>query len=243
MGQLAISQDLNDILSVDARGVTSDLDRTAYRKMGMRVWTAKNFNTVEKHLLNRDISLILINLDQLNMDGVSLVEYLKKHKKYKDIPVVAASVQTGRLRRKANAAGVDEYIEQPIPRDLFIEKVKSFLSQATRTSDRVATSFDAELKYSDELVLSTVLDISPTGILVETDFRTEADAAVQIKMKLPGLKRAFILGAQVVRQEDHKTETGYKTALRFNSISTEAKRKIEKFVLQNKMQGELKYYM
>ncbi len=243
MGEVAISTGLNDILSVDARGVTSDLDRAAYRKMGMRVWTAKNFNTVEKHLLNREISLILINLDQLNMDGVSLVQYLKTHKKFKDIPVVAASVQTGRLRRKVNAAGVDEYIEQPIPRDLFIEKVKSFLSQATRSSDRVATSFDAELKYSDEFILSTVLDISPTGILVETDYRTEKEVPVQIKMKLPGYKRAFVLGAQVVRQEAEKAESGYKTALRFSNVSTETKRKIEKFVLQNKMQGELKYYM
>jgi response regulator RpfG family c-di-GMP phosphodiesterase len=177
------------------------------------------------------------------MDGVSLVQFLKAHKKYKEIPVVAASVQTGRLRRRVTAVGVDQYIEQPIPRDLFIEKVKSFLSQATRSSDRVSTSFDAELKYADDLVVSTVLDISPSGILVETDYRTEKDVPVQIKMRLPGLKRSFVIGAQVVRQEEEKTETGFKTALRFSNVSTETKRKIEKFVLLNKMQGELKYYM
>lgn len=232
-----------NILSVDEKDMVSELDRVAYKKTGFHVMAAAGFADVEQIISLNKIDVISINLDIKKYDPIALVQYLKNNPRTKEIPLVAASVQSGNVRKNALNAGVDLFIEQPIPRDYYIEKVKKLLEQATRTTDRLEFSLTGSFisnNGDDQEV--RVVDISPSGLMV--NLKSDVGQVHDIQLSLPGFKRKLSLKAEVVRViPKSKNEPEDRVAMKFTEISADNRRRIEKFVLAHQNEGKLRFYV
>lgn len=233
---------LINILSVDENDMVSELDRVAYKKTGFHVIPAAGFADVEQIVSRKSIDVIAINLDIKKYDPIALVQYLKNNPHTKEIPLVAASVQTGAIRKKALAAGVDLFIEQPIPRHYYIEKIKKLLAQATRTTDRLEYSLTTSMLIDGQNSEAQVMDISPSGIMV--GIKSDVGQVYEMRLSLPGYKRQLSLKAEVVRIIPKTADDNAdKVAMKFTEISDDNKRRIEKFVLTHQNEGELRFYL
>lgn len=239
------------MLSIDDRTLTTDLDRAGYRSMGVFVRAANNYEAAEKILQLETIHLIVINMDYSSINALEITKHLKKHDKWKSIPIVLTSVQTkAKIRSNALAAGADLFVEQPLPRQYFIEKLKQLLEQQTRTTERIDINGKVNFVYENKNYSCEMADLSISGILLSTDLDLSDGAIIQMSFELPGLKKPIEAEGEVVRRikAQKASPDGQATAggvgVRFTKLDKESERRLEKYIAKTSdKNSKIIYYL
>lgn len=232
------------MLSIDDKTVTTDLDRAGYRKMGVLVRAAANYDEARKQLSADKIDLIVINMDYRPVDGCQICKHLKSQEETKDIPVVLTSVQTAaRVRNSAMESGADLFVEQPLPRQYFIEKLKQLLEQKTRVTERITLHGTAELVIYGIASSCPIRDLSNSGILLGTDRDLADGTVVEVSFELPGHKKPVQAAGEVVRTirfADNQTGVG----IRFVKFRNDSQKRLEKYVEKfANGESQMQYYL
>jgi two-component system cell cycle response regulator len=232
------------MLSIDNKTVTTDLDRAGYRKMGVYVRAAANYEEANRLLASEKIDLVVINLDYKPIDGCQICKHLKSQLSTQQIPVVLTSVQTSaKVRNSALEAGADLFVEQPLPRQYFIEKLKQLLEQKTRTTERITLHGTAQLTISGKEEVCPIRDLSNSGILLATDTEISDGSEVEIIFDLPNQKKPISVSGEVVRTiKFSNNQTG--VGIRFVKFRSDSQKRLEKYV-EKLAHGEsqMQYYL
>ncbi len=228
------------MIIVDDQALTSELDKAGYQQSGIKVEFARSFGDFENKLKSQSFDLITINLDYHAMDSVQLCKYIKSTFKDK-YPIITTSVKTSKkAKNQMKELGVNLFVEQPIPRHMFIEQIKMLLNYTVRTNHRAKALIDVQLKdQQDEQHSSEFFDLSSTGALVKGEF--EMDRIFQVKFKVPGFNKSISCNGKFVRNVQLKGEMY--TALNFEGMSDAEEKAIQDFVIQLQNDQELKYYI
>lgn len=231
------------MLSLDDKTVTTDLDRAGYRKMGVYVKAASSFDELSKALKSEKIDLIVINMDFKPIDAPNITKHLKAQEAYKEIPVVLTSVQTSaKVRNAALDAGADLFVEQPLPREYFIEKLKQLLEQKTRTTERVAVHGDVTYTYEGKTETCAIGDLSVSGILLATEASLKDGGAVELEFPLPGDNKPIHATGEVVRTVRQTSGTG--VGIRFTAFNGDSKKRLDKYIERSQIDdSKMRYYL
>jgi response regulator RpfG family c-di-GMP phosphodiesterase len=234
------------MLSIDDRMLTTDLDRAGYRNMGIIVRHVTSFNEAQQILNSEQIDIIVINLDYEKIDALGVAKHFKSHEPINKIPIVITSVQTTNAAKKsADAAGADLFIEQPLPRQYFIEKLKKLLDKSTRSDDRIEIQERVQIKFLDKVLSLPIADLSNSGMLVLDESAEIAEGSiVNIKFSISGQKKAFEIVATAVRRvvsRDHHKREG--VGLRFDKFSGDGKQRLEKYLAKSSSAAAMQYYL
>lgn len=237
------------MLSVDDKSLTTNLDRAGYRKMGVHVSSSSTFSDAKEVLTQNPVDIIVINFDYHGVDASSMCKHIKEDAKFAHIPVVITSVQSAAsVRKKTKGSGVDLIVEQPIPRHLFIEKIKQLLKQQTRTTSRVdMEETRVTLVWNKEKYDLPIGDISNSGMLVSTDMTIPDGALVELLFRLPDYKKEIKVKGEVIRTikkvsqgSDQLSGVGVK----FVKFIGDAERKILRYVSQTSGEDkQMLYYL
>ncbi len=76
---------------------------------------------------NRDIDFVLLDIIMPRVDGIELLEYMRKDPRFQDIPVIVLSTDDTQ-RTKALDAGANDFINKPIKEKELNEKIERFAS-------------------------------------------------------------------------------------------------------------------
>jgi two-component system cell cycle response regulator len=232
------------MLSIDDKTVTTDLDRAGYRKMGVFVRAAANYEEARKYLSSERIDLIVINMDYRPVDGCQICKHLKSQDETKHLPVVLTSVQTAaKVRNSALESGADLFVEQPLPRQYFIEKLKQLLEQKTRVTERITLHGSAEMVIDGVASHCPIRDLSNTGILLGTESDIADGSLVEISFDLPGQKKPIQASGEVVRTiRFANNQSGI--GIRFVKFRNDSQKRLEKYVekLANG-ESQMQYYL
>lgn len=244
-----------EMVSLDDNTVTNDLDRSGYRAMGVFVKRISAYDELVKALKSSNVDIVVINLDYSRVDGLSVVKALKTPSgEFSNVPVVATSVKGDAATRKnAISAGADLFVEQPVPRQLFIEKLKKILEKSTRDNTRIdIRGARATVDVDNSKVSCSIEDLSLTGLLLATDHPMADGKEVGLEFLVPGYKRAIRVKGQVVRTVKIKGATSPSlensshsgVGIRFKELKGEAQKKIEKFIEKTSNNDpQLAYYL
>ncbi len=236
------------MLSIDDRTMTTDLDRAGYRKMGVYVRPAATYDEATKILASEEIDIIVVNMDYKPVDSTQVTKHLKTMEKYKAIPIVLTSVQTSaKIRNSALDAGADLFVEQPLPRQYFIEKIKQLLEQKTRTTERVDIHGHANFAINGKQMSCPIGDLSISGILLTTDDEYESGSAITLEFDIPGQKKAIKVDGEIVRQikfssrhPDRQTGIG----IRFVKFHGDSEKRLEKYIATStNSDTKMQYYL
>ncbi len=243
-----MGQDTIKMLSIDNKTLTTDLDRAGYRKMGVVVKPAANFEEANKLLKSDTIHLIVINMDYKNIDAVQITKHLKSQEEFAGIPIILTSVQTAaRVRNNALEAGADLFVEQPLPRQYFIEKLKQLLEQKTRSSGRVAVHGDVQFIVDGTTHNCPIGDLSVSGVLLSTEMELKDGTKVTLEFALPDQKKAIKVEGEVVRtiryvstHPDRQTGVG----IRFAAFLGDSQKRLETYIEKNAHEdSRMQYYL
>lgn len=234
------------LLLIDDKSLTTDLDRAGYRKMGVTIRQAQTFQQAEDVLKGSDIDIVVINSDFKDINGLALCEHFKRQRETANIPIVITSVQDKPKELKNYIkAGMDLFVEQPVPRQFFIEKLRGLLDQKTRENDRL--DFDGVVSFTiDEKEISCQIgDISKTGLLLLMSDNLPLDRSVEIDFSVPDYKKPIKVNGIIVRdipKKDSSERLGY--GVRFDSFLGDSKRRLEKYLSKlNVEDPKLIYYL
>lgn len=234
------------MLSIDDKTLTTDLDRAGYRKMGVLVKAAATYDEAMSYLQPGSIDLIVINMDYNGIDALTVTKHLKTQRSFDEIPVVMTSVQTSaRVRKSALEAGADMFVEQPLPRQYFIEKLKKLLEQKTRTDERVNFGGVVEFEIDGEKDSCEIGDLSSSGILLSSDRSIPDGTLVQVSFEIPGYKKPIQVNGEVVRtirSKDPERKSGI--GVRFTSFQGDSEKRLEKHIAKfSDRHNEMLYYL
>lgn len=235
------------MLSLDDRSVTTNLDVAGYRKMGVTVKTATTWEDVEATLKDECPDVLVINLDYRRVDGVQVVRHIRSSPIYSTTPIVVTSVQSGAMRSAAIKAGADLFVEQPVPRQLFIEKLKTLLSKSTRSNTRVGARGDARFSLAGQPVRCDLADVSTSGLFLVCDLAIETGSQIKVKVTLPGLKKAVEVSGTVVRRvasDPGRADSPSGYGFKIETFHGDARKVLEKFVAtSSESEFPLRYYL
>lgn len=237
------------MLSIDDKTLSTSLERAGYRKMGVQVVVASSYQEAQKLLKEKPIDIIVINLDYSEMDGLLFCQTIKKSHEWHHIPVVVTSVMpVVKLQNKAFSAGADLFIEQPLPRNFFIEKIKSLLAHEIRGDSRVSENFlgKATLTFDQKSFDMQIGDISATGMLICTDKVLIEKQTVEVSFPLPNGAGIVSALGQIVRKVDLNKENdqqfGY--GVRFIKFLNDSEYLLNHFVINHNLDDkQLVYYL
>ena len=234
------------ILSIDGNSITSELDKAGYKKMGVTVKLVKNFADAQKELDSGIYDVIVINFDFEGIDGLVLCRHFKGQEATKDIPVVMTSVQARpREVKELSKAGMDLFVEQPVPRQYFIEKLRNLLDQKTRDTSRYESSGKVEFTYKDKEYSCKIGDLSTTGLLLLEKGKIPVDAVLELSFLVPHYKKPIKVTGTVVRdikKEDGKKRLGY--GVRFDDFMGDSEKRLERHLVKlNRVDPKLVYYL
>ncbi|MEZ4742269.1 MAG: PilZ domain-containing protein [Bdellovibrionota bacterium] len=243
-----MSDDTIKMLSVDNKSVTTNLDRAGYRKMGVHVCASNSYHDAVENLKKKDIDVIVINMDFEEIDAIGITKHLKSDERWKDIMIVVTSVRSNAsVRKKALNAGADLFVEQPIPRTFFIEKIKNLLEQQTRTTERVEIHGDVEFEIDEETFTSRIGDLSISGMLIATEMEVGDGTQMNLSFTLPGYKKPLKVRGEVVRTIHYNPNSPNRPTglgVRFVEFNGDSEKRLSSYI--DKTSGkevEMLYYL
>lgn len=239
------------MLLVDDKSLTTSLDRAGYREMGVQVLSASDQQEAFNALENKAVEIVVINLDFLGSGARMICHTLRNREEWKEMPIVVTSVQASSVHKSsAIDAGANLFVEQPIPRSYFIQKIKELLTKATRGNDRIRSADLGPVKLicSDQEYSFPIGDISSSGMLVSTEKELDQGVVCSMEIRLPNSKKPIKIDGEVVRVlKEDKNNPDRKAGLgiRFSKFKGDAQKKLTQFLDKHSSLGDeqMQYYL
>lgn len=116
------------IVVVDDFENTLRVIQFSLRKIDCEVLTARQGKEALKYFDGRDIDLLITDYNMPIMDGVELIEEIRKMEQYEFIPVLMLTTETKeKKKQRAEEAKVTAFIKKPYEHDVFLNIVKKCL--------------------------------------------------------------------------------------------------------------------
>ena len=126
---LAMQKTKPVILVVDDFDDTRLLLRTWLERKGFEVIEAENGNEAVSQAETNQPSLIIMDLEMPELDGLAATRKIRAVKSLEKVPVLAVSAYGAeQFRDDAIAAGCDEYVSTPFEPEALEKLIRSFVS-------------------------------------------------------------------------------------------------------------------
>ena len=116
---------MTDILVVDDQLAMRNMFKAIFKGSKYKVETA-NDGVEACNLANtQQFSLVLADLIMPNMGGIELIEKLREHKNYREIPIfIVSSLLNDENKKRAKSAGANGSLKKPIDATQVLNLVK-----------------------------------------------------------------------------------------------------------------------
>lgn len=151
--------------------------------------------------------IVFLDLEMPVMNGIECCRFIKSDISLKDIPVVIVTASS--KKDECFKAGCDSYVNKPVGEDRFLEEIKKFVPIKERNDPRIRVNLSANVDFKGSKSAATVLDISKSGILIETKEPFAVGTTIIIDFLLPGIKSRVRAKTMVVREvKERSSEHG-----------------------------------
>ena len=119
------------ILIVDDSPTMRNIVKNAFAEMQISFicLEAEDGNQAFRLLESNEVSIVFLDWNMPNMDGMGFLKKTRVMPKYQQLPIVMVTSERGRFSVvEALENGATDYIVKPIPEDVFKEKVSDILS-------------------------------------------------------------------------------------------------------------------
>ena len=174
------------ILLVDDVRLFLEIQKEFLQYTAVKVVTAHN-GVEALHAIGRQRpSLIFMDLEMPEMNGVVCCRAIKSNPDLSGIPVVMITAKGDEASQiDCRAAGCDGFLTKPLNRSLFLETAGRFVTDIDRREKRTTTRLSGIIRSRGTTSHCTLHDLSIGGAYIATTFQGELDRVVEISFLLP----------------------------------------------------------
>ena len=226
----------NKVLIVDDVNFFLDVQRHMLAQVECDILTARSGLEALRIIKKERPQLVLLDYNMPDINGDKTCEIIKRDPRYRDIPIVIVSSEPGEdTKNLCLTAGADYYLTKPVNQMEFIEAVSKLLQvRSSLYYPRVFLRSEVYLRKNGDVQRMMTVNISLTGIFLETTEPMEVGETVTIHLTIPVPRKNIEVTARVtkiVTEEDmHKTGLFPGMALEFLGLDLEDRRYIEEYI-------------
>jgi CheY-like chemotaxis protein len=120
---------MKKILIVDDEVINRKLTISYLEQLGYdlnSIDEAENGEEAKEKLDKNHYDLLLLDIYMPNMDGIELLDWIKKDGRFKDLKIVVITTDD-KLKREIESRGVDKFIVRPIDLNKFVANIAEFI--------------------------------------------------------------------------------------------------------------------
>lgn len=146
------------------------------------------------------IDLVLLDLNDNPTTTAALCRTLRSLERAPGVLVLSRTLDKGALKQVRHA-GAGEVLTHEATAQEVIEGSARLLGVPLREDVRILTRLrvEASASHGTHMILGTIIDISLSGVLVETSSKAEPNDVLSAEFYLPGDKKQIALMAKVAR--------------------------------------------
>jgi DNA-binding response OmpR family regulator len=186
-----------------------------------------------KHALfiheSENVDMIITKLDMPTMKGDELCSQIRGNRNLRDVSIILVCKNNKSEMERCRNCKANEIITTPFTTETLYNKATKLLNIHKRKSLRLFSVLEVDGNTDNESFVCRTINISRTGVLVETDRDMETGGKVSINLFLPDLKRVTVSG-EIVRTTS-KTNSINHYGIKFNNISPESKAVLDGFLM------------
>jgi twitching motility two-component system response regulator PilG len=226
----------NKILIVDDVKFFRDVQQEMLDRIDCDILTARSGLEALKVIKKEKPQLVLLDYNLPDLTGDKACEIIKGDPRFKDIPImIVSSDHDGDARVNCLAAGADHYLTKPIDHAEFILAVSKLLKvRGSLYYPRALLRTEVYLRYVGEVKRYDSVDISVTGIFVETDDPLPANQTYTVHFTVPIPRRDIHAEARITKvvsvKDREKLGLFSGMALEFLNLDLEDRKYIEEYV-------------
>ncbi len=179
------------------------------------------------------MDLIIASLDLPDMGGDNLCSVIRKDKELKNVSIILTCANHPGCIERAAGCGANAYLTKPFHSEQLTEKVTALLSIPRRQNYRVLLKASVKGAQTAEAFYCSSIDISISGMLLETERQMRRGDRLSISFVLPGFGQISVEG-EIMRIDARGTVTAY--GVRFGYLERSQREALEKFIASRSSQ-------
>jgi CheY-like chemotaxis protein len=215
------------ILIVDNLEDMIEREKTILNRASFEILTASTGHKAISIHREHQADLIIISLGLPDMSGDKLCSTIRGDSDLRQVSIIIICNNDPECIKRASHCGANAYITKPFHSGRLTEKVTKLLSIPRRQSYRVLIRISIKGDIANESFICSSLDISATGIMIETKRPLAMGDLLSCSFILPGFGK-IISDGEVVRADNSSDLPRY--GIHFRYLDPEGKSNIESFI-------------
>lgn len=176
------------------------------------------------------VNLIVADLVMPEMGGDALCARVRESADSRNVSIILICHNTPEEQARAARCSANVCLFKPFPAKVLLDHVEKLLAVSVRKGYRVLLRAKVQGAQDDAVFFCTSMDISSTGILIESERPLKSGDQLNCSFFLPGSAHITTNG-EVVRKVAANGKTAY--GVRFTDISTDQQRAIDSFIAES----------
>ena len=193
-----------------------------------KIFTAISGEEALKMHEGQKMDLIVADLDTSGVSGDKLCSMVKKERKMNGTSVILACNDNTPDIAKCKNAGADFYIIKPVNAAQLLKRISQVFNVQRRESLRRPMGVSVVGSYSLKTFFCHAVDISSTGLLIETDRILNKGKTVSCLLSIPDSRQITVRGK--IMRAIIKPDYTYRYGINFDDLNTGTRSVIEAFI-------------
>ena len=210
--------------------IKADADKNGgiLNRAAFRIITANSNEEVLEMHKQENFDLIITKLKSPGLDGDNLCSIIRKDEKLCKVSVILVCDNNKLDVDRSSNCGANAVLTMPLSPDVLSSMVFNLLNIPRREAYRVIINALVNGKHDNKSFLCSSVNISCTGLLIETGKKIDLRDKVSCSFFLPGLKKMTLNGTIV--RINTKTIDINEYGIKFDHINFEDRTSIEAFI-------------
>jgi DNA-binding response OmpR family regulator len=202
------------------------------QRADMRVFTAATSDEALAIHRSEHLDLIITQLDLPGMPSERFCSLIREDQALRNVVIIMVCANDQAARARSLRLGVQAVYRMPVKPALVLAKARTLLNLSLRETYRVLLSVAVEGNASDQLFSCRTLDISTTGMLLETTLTFRQNDRLFCSFHLPDADTTHIMATgEVVRTIQYTPGTdANRYGIHFLDLSAEAQKALQAFL-------------
>ena len=206
------------------------LDRTDFQ-----VLIAKTNEEAFKIHQAEPVDLIITRLDMPGMAGEQFCSLIRDDARLRAASMILVCANTPNAIEQAERCRANAVLLDPVHPVVLMVKAQQLLEIAGRETLRVLLSANVESLSDDEPFFCRTVNVSATGMLIETNKQLVEGARLTCSFYLPNAKKIQVAGKIVRASEAVPGDEDHQFGLMFTDITPEAKQLLVDYIVKTSM--------